>query len=129
MDICAFQSTFPHGERRVWNCQWYRKGCFNPRSRTGNDELIDDVDARITVVSIHVPARGTTLCCHLTFPPLIVSIHVPARGTTITSYVNFMWIILVSIHVPARGTTPTRESTSSTPLGFNPRSRTGNDLL
>ena len=78
------------------------------------------------LVSIHVPARGTTLSrgsmkiitvFQSTFPQgerhctiffdsinIVVSIHVPARGTTLAS-VDGVTITPVSIHVPARGTT------------------------
>ena len=78
-----FQSTFPHGERRL-----------EGNIRNGERYL----------VSIHVPARGTTESIK----------HVNEYGN-------------VSIHVPARGTTggygqPARHGGS-----FNPRSRTGND--
>ena len=79
------------------------------------------------MVSIHVPAKGTTRVAYSgvdrflfqsTFPrrerlfqiSMVanisdVSIHVPAKGTTIP----FCWSQqnqLVSIHVPAKGTTP-----------------------
>ena len=54
-----FQSTFPQGERRSSNGSGTAGRCFNPRSRKGNDvnfvELTPDI-----IVSIHVPARGTT---------------------------------------------------------------------
>ena len=84
-------------------------------------------------VSIHVPARGTTMLVRLldllvlfqsTFPhgerpggevrhqyEYNVSIHVPARGTTKRISANAV-AANVSIHVPARGTT-LRTSTDS----------------
>ena len=82
-----FQSTFPHGERRSASA----------------DQL------KLAIVSIHVPARGTT---YRRRPPGrsggAVSIHVPARGTTeVVSYV-YGRVLRVSIHVPARGTTGCR---------------------
>ena len=56
----VFQSTFPRGERRCINIPERQESCFNPRSREGNDLLgffgVDGPD----IVSIHVPARGTT---------------------------------------------------------------------
>ena len=101
---CRFQSTFPRGERRV-AC------CLVPVVRD---------------VSIHVPARGTTVtiasCTTVQagfnprsregnddvvtdfIPYAIVSIHVPARGTTLYKQLADDGTI-VSIHVPARGTT------------------------
>ena len=76
-----FQSTFPQGERlcllpSVPGSSGFnprsRKGNdplrssrsapfsgFNPRSRKGNDEMTSS-DTTVTLVSIHVPARGTT---------------------------------------------------------------------
>ena len=55
-----FQSTFPHGERRCAGATKRRKKCFNPRSRTGNDGNVKAGDLGGYIVSIHVPARGTT---------------------------------------------------------------------
>ena len=78
------------------------------------------------MVSIHVPARGTTKLGECLNKCILVSIHVPARGTT--GLVNVLIEIDgVSIHVPARGTTGLTESHRDTVTRFNPRSRTGND--
>ena len=85
--------------------------CFNPRSRTGNDSTyprcLDDQalfqstfphgerperlikDWRLLVVSIHVPARGTTSTRLFALLITLVSIHVPARGTTITARTKY----------------------------------------
>ena len=104
---------------------------------------------QVTRVSIHVPARGTTIPVNMagtqymfqsTFPqgerrgyqPIEymlsgVSIHVPARGTTeFGKQTNHL--ADVSIHVPARGTTGHRHRHRSGRTRFNPRSRKGNDL-
>ena len=81
-----------------------RSACrFNPRSRTGND-IFSRYKNKSFVVSIHVPARGTTS-------------RKPSRRVTSS----------VSIHVPARGTTNSVQDESEYDSGFNPRSRTGND--
>ena len=79
--LSLFQSTFPRGERRKIQGAVLRQGHFNPRSRVGNDDkLTVRKDAKI--ISIHVPAWGTT------YPPCVrmtvdgISIHVPAWGTT-----------------------------------------------
>ena len=101
-----FQSTFPRRERhqdrllrKCLRCGFNprsregndalrfgpsgRGGCFNPRSREGNDE-IDKYNQKIEKgVSIHVPAKGTTLLGGLVVAVLKVSIHVPAKGTTV----------------------------------------------
>ena len=101
-----------------------------------------------TIVSIHVPARGTTFSNGAICTSSGVSIHVPARGTTLivkffdepnpfqstfphgerlSCSVKSNTIFGVSIHVPARGTTGTDAYLSAGLNGFNPRSRTGND--
>ena len=55
-----------------------------------------------------------------------VSIHVPAKGTTIVVRAVEKFL-RVSIHVPAKGTTKIQGFGSSVLDGFNPRSREGND--
>ena len=108
----GFQSTSPQGER--------------PRSFT--------LYLTIWYISIHVPARGTTILDRVHMPHTQISIHVPARGTTKASgFVNALdkfqstspqgerlaWerdydtYIRISIHVPARGTTTEGESSRS----------------
>ena len=98
-----FQSTFPQGERRLSHSRRYHPHSFNPRSRKGND--VDNyVDKYSLIVSIHVPARGTTNTFSSNATEEIVSIHVPARGTTAQRLIK-VGHFTVSIHVPARGTT------------------------
>ena len=165
-----FQSTFPQGERQESGIIFRSSRSFNPRSRKGNDpknfhlrlavcpfqstfpqgERRESITASYTSVkvSIHVPARGTTVIQLPIISHLQVSIHVPARGTTRTISCA-VWLSRVSIHVPARGTTqqkedrqersavsihvPARGTTAPvitavvTIIGFNPRSRKGND--
>ena len=77
--------------------------CFNPRSRKGND-VVSFLTLLSVEVSIHVPARGTTLCGAIGYDESGVSIHVPARGTTYAD-IKIRGGCAVSIHVPARGTT------------------------
>ena len=55
-----------------------------------------------------------------------VSIHVPARGTTMY-FAEVARFNEVSIHVPARGTTWQKTLEAIRRKGFNPRSRKGND--
>ena len=77
-----FQSTFPQGERQLphlispflldfnprsrkgndgfGSCFVSVKANFNPRSRKGNDRLTENRSFQMDI-SIHVPARGTTL--------------------------------------------------------------------
>ena len=56
----GFQSTFPQGERPNYQEEALIDYGFNPRSRKGND-LIRSLEHLTRDVSIHVPARGTTL--------------------------------------------------------------------
>ena len=55
-----FQSTFPRGERLVAQAQTALLADFNPRSRVGNDDKRILFLQRISTISIHVPAWGTT---------------------------------------------------------------------
>ena len=79
-----FQSTFPQGERLC--AQRVKSGDdgFNPRSRKGNDPYADDVDDEDVEFQSTFPQGERQLkfwsWCVLGF----VSIHVPARGTTIS---------------------------------------------
>ena len=56
------------------------------------------------LISIHVPARGTTVLRKMERDGMSISIHVPARGTTTPQRVVRI-LHNISIHVPARGTT------------------------
>ena len=77
-----FQSTFPRGERHLWF------------SLNRNRHMI----------SIHVPAWGTTNIFLSTLVLIPISIHVPAWGTTSYSLMRTLAFV-ISIHVPAWGTT------------------------
>ena len=121
--------------------------CFNPRSRTGND-VLSVVLQRDPDVSIHVPARGTTLLLTThwlrlhSFNPrsrtgndgnwdrtagqlIQVSIHVPARGTTKKHF--YMYRVHQFQSTFPHGERPLLCRHSRLLAGFNPRSRTGND--
>ena len=110
-----FQSTFPQGERPVLN----------------------GLNIQDFIVSIHVPARGTTGRKYPRGSCSSVSIHVPARGTTghigyavpeslfqstfpqgERQYTTIKRVhnLSVSIHVPARGTTQARMQSIVTQL-------------
>ena len=152
-----FQSTFPRGERRCLRFYHIPVLDFNPRSREGNDypccipfphlrnfnprsregnDVFSSYSRQMVVISIHVPARGTTCSGHFSdfylknFNPrsregnddftirqsmvIRISIHVPARGTT-QCIESICCVFDISIHVPARGTT----------LKMKPTGRTG----
>ena len=76
---------------------------FNPRSREGSD-LADSEKEKLTIISIHAPARGATSEYFNYNPEIGISIHAPARGATIRNYNNLI-----------------------TRYNFNPRSREGSD--
>ena len=103
--LAVFQSTFPRGERRF-------------------GVLFTDV---ITMISIHVPAWGTTsssvnvIFSHIDFNP---------RSRVGNDLANryYRWCLLyISIHVPAWGTTQDFLRPQLHRSNFNPRSRVGND--
>ena len=124
--VQMFQSTFPRGKRRGLAKQHTRSYTgFNPRSREGNDCMARDMGHR-RHVSIHVPARETTLSdCTFYVPEISVSIHVPARETTI----GVDNLIFDKCFNPRsrEGNDCVSISTKAGEQSFNPRSREGND--
>ena len=116
-------------------------------SRIGNTPCTTPFDF-LFVISIHIPAWGTTTGEALAVCCIVISIHVPAWGTTVSA-VLFGKDKDISIHVPAWGTTenaipdslPSSSFQSTFPrrerrfiatilpffYNFNPRSRVGND--
>ena len=59
-----FQSTFPRRERRNHIDNVVPQISFNPRSREGNDTPAKPATP-VDLVSIHVPAKGTTVVIHV----------------------------------------------------------------
>ncbi len=58
--IITFQSTLPQGERQsALSALTRTHNDFNPRSRKGSDRC-QEVWLRMTIISIHAPARGAT---------------------------------------------------------------------
>ena len=57
-----------------------------------------------------------------------ISIHVPARGTTVIKFF-YDKRRMISIHVPARGTTAVRRIDRKAFFDFNPRPREGDDYI
>ena len=80
--LSQFQSTFPRGERRLECRVWKSIIYFNPRSRVGNDVDMHGTYFR-WMISIHVPAWGTTVRLYSVSNVSRISIHVPAWGTTL----------------------------------------------
>ena len=79
------------------------------------------------MISIHVPAWGTTSNRTTQGSSYCISIHVPAWGTTLISAFGKTQILSISIHVPAWGTTFLFLGIGGSERDFNPRSRVGND--
>ena len=121
-----FQSTFPQGERPSLDNAGVALRWFQSTFPQGERLRDNNICPLVIPVSIHVPARGTTVCLALAVRRLRVSIHVPARGTTY-EVGEGQQTLLVSIHVPARGTTCRTDSMLRCRVCFNPRSRKGND--
>jgi len=105
--VYQFQPTHPHGVR-------LEKGFFQYQVRC---------------VSTHAPARGAT---HRLLPARygrLVSTHAPARGATEKAQALSRVRLWVSTHAPARGATRLQICLRPRRPGFNPRTRTGCDLL
>ena len=122
----VFQSTFPRGKRP--NSKPFNKSStgFNPRSREGNDMVSPDTLARL--LSFNPRSReGNDRTAKIRRHYFAVSIHVPARETTICCF-NLPSVIMFQSTFP-RGKRPLLLCTlaSHAPC-FNPRSREGNDL-
>ena len=126
-----------------------KRRCFNPRSREGNDQKCGEFHALINEFQSTFPRGERPGLLEKMGKKINVSIHVPARGTTVAATVDLIDRIMfqstfprgerrgalgcipekkgVSIHVPARGTTRMDATYSSASTCFNPRSREGND--
>ena len=99
---------------------------FNPRSRVGNDQF--PVTSFLTSFEFQSTfPRGERLWDTLDFENgMIISIHVPAWGTT-DAWLHLHNDQVISIHVPAWGTTSLVFRNGGQESDFNPRSRVGND--
>ena len=98
---------------------------FNPRSRVGND-VYQLPESRETIISIHVPAWGTTKADGIIKRFHKISIHVPAWGTTVIHLYEYITYVFQSTF--PRGERPSSKPSRCRPGNFNPRSRVGNDL-
>ena len=100
---------------------------FNPRSRVGNDIIIDTVVEDYDKISIHVPAWGTTINVSISKGYAHISIHVPAWGTT--SIAACVMASMPYFNPRSRvGNDCTPGAACKLLLHFNPRSRVGNDV-
>ena len=101
--IVAFQSTRPHGARRLRLVVLTLSLRFNPHAHTGRDGN-DGKKILNCIVSIHTPTRGATSSARFLSLDQPVSIHTPTRGATRTGWL-YKLSYLVSIHTPTRGAT------------------------
>ena len=101
---------------------------FNPRSHEGNDDLKSCRKRAISLVSIHVPTRGTTLSPWTWCDNYDVSIHVPTRGTTRMRYTkqNRKDCFNPRSH---EGNDVSPQKAFQPSQSFNPRSHEGNDSI
>ena len=97
---------------------------FNPRSRTGNDYPFMFPRSRI-VVSIHVPARGTTSWDKMHSSFLLFQSTFPHGERPLSRAVDRVDTLFQSTF--PHGERRTRLQSRWHGSGFNPRSRTGND--
>ena len=124
--LVMFQSTHPHGVRHCLFLCPCKKSRFNPRTRTGCDGL-QTGERFFGVVSIHAPARGATEITQAHDLTIKVSIHAPARGATDCHIQVRILVEFQSTH--PHGVRLFVYMHSSFGLRFNPRTRTGCDLL
>ena len=124
----AFQSTFPQGERlRPQGPLQQGTLRFNPRSRKGNDFLPSGGADRLNLFQSTFPQGERLLDVNRYDIANLVSIHVPARGTT-----GFPSRSFLSVHGfnprSRKGNDAHPKSIITLFFGFNPRSRKGNDM-
>ena len=121
-----FQSTFPRGERPAPSDIRLKENIISIHVPAWGTTSCYRQGCWISSISIHVPAWGTTGICGAAAYCGTISIHVPAWGTTFIGR-NLKVLVMISIHVPAWGTTETRHCIYLSMPYFNPRSRVGND--
>ena len=78
--------------------------CFNPRSREGNDPYSSFFLPVLYAFQSTFPRRERPRKRNALLQRSVVSIHVPAKGTTCPDPYQ-RGEVVVSIHVPAKGTT------------------------
>ena len=121
-----FQSTHPHGVRQNWAAYLLAPCCFNPRTHTGCDRLVEVIISGNTSFN----PRTHTGCDPL--QKLLFSLHRSFNPRTHTGcdFAPKMvrGLSAVSIHAPTRGATIAVERCCFYIKRFNPRTHTGCDL-
>ncbi len=125
---CRFQSTSPRGGRRRRRGQRDRnRPDFNPRPREGDDLRPLPGSSWKRRFQSTSPRGGRPSRPRRLKTGYSISIHVPARGTTLKGFLLRADLAEISIHVPARGTTVLQAQYNISKVYFNPRPREGDD--
>ena len=124
-----FQSTHPHGVRRIWQGLHLRQGNFNPRTHTGCD--LTTKKSRTASRSYFNPRTHTG--CDIVFLPFHRSGLPYFNPRTHTGCDALIFTILnistqISIHAPTRGATLALYLSFYLICYFNPRTHTGCDV-
>ena len=124
-NIYMFQSTHPHGVRLCLPRIKPQITRFNPRTHTGCD-MIQFHNNIPKTVSIHAPTRGATLSIGSICFKTEVSIHAPTRGATSSADIRAPNCRFQSTH--PHGVRHGRIFSPRKARCFNPRTHTGCDL-
>ena len=82
---------------------WATSINFNPRSREGSDEKLNQTTTGL-LISIHAPVKGATSILENIIIIFPISIHAPVKGATLADIVE-SWAREISIHAPVKGAT------------------------
>ncbi len=99
-----FQSTHPHGVRRLLNVIRRLRICFNPRTHMGCDKPRNGFATQKSSFNPRTHMGCDQVDLMVAQKHLTVSIHAPTWGATIHSFI-FDETFKVSIHAPTWGAT------------------------
>ncbi len=130
LQVCLyqFQSTRPHGTRHEPRYCVESMRCFNPRARTGRDQVHTGNPVRhdwfqSTRPHGTRPIQGVVGTIRKSFNPRA------RTGRDLNHLSDCDCSSHVSIHAPARDATPHHRAQATSQRSFNPRARTGRDVL
>ena len=123
-----FQSTLPRGERLRKRKLQADFGDFNPRSREGSDEAVEEKYVLGTKFQSTLP-RGERRGAKKVLVSEFGDFNPRSREGSDEFLDAFgKWLCRISIHAPARGATVRIFAVGVTARNFNPRSREGSDV-
>ena len=122
-----FQSTHPHGVRRLLNVIRRLRICFNPRTHMGCDKPRNGFATQKSSFNPRTHMGCDQVDLMVAQKHLTVSIHAPTWGATIHSFI-FDETFKVSIHAPTWGATHSLLRCIKDTHSFNPRTHMGCDL-